>query len=377
MTGLNLNSKKFITIILPPITSCNPINGVTTNYYLNCTQIIAEETNGNITEYLYNSTGVIGFRYRASTYAADKWDIYFFEKNLQGDIVAVYTSSGVKKISYTYDAWGNFTKTKSILTPTVVVNNPFTYRGYYYDKDLGLYYLNSRYYDSQTGRFISADVFEAVTAIPNALTDKNLYAYCDNNPVMRQDNGGEFWLEAGIMAIGGIIGGAINGINSIITQAQTNEINWTSVLVSTASGFVNGAVAASPLGRKWQAFAGGVIGGLSNIVDAFLNGEEIDWAETTVSIFSGTFSGWIGGDGANYEFCLSNTIRSTKSTIIKETGRANQRYAQKTIKNAVSYRNNIMKTATGSGGYKYILGTKMSDVINNIFSKYINILRGN
>ena len=175
------------------IRTSKTVNGVTTNYYLNGTQIIAEETNGNITEYLYNSTGVIGFRYRASTYAADKWDLYFFEKNLQNDIVAVYNTAGLKLISYTYDAWGNFTKTKSILTPTVVVNNPFTYRGYYYDKDLGLYYLNSRYYDSQTGRFISADVFEAVTAIPNALTDKNLYAYCDNNPVMRRDDGGKFW----------------------------------------------------------------------------------------------------------------------------------------------------------------------------------------
>ena len=48
MTGINLNSKMFITVILPPITSCNSINGVTTNYYLNGTQIIAEETNGHI-----------------------------------------------------------------------------------------------------------------------------------------------------------------------------------------------------------------------------------------------------------------------------------------------------------------------------------------
>ena len=87
MTGLNLNSKIFITVILPPITSRKTVNGVTTNYYLNGTQIIAEETNGNITEYLYNGTGIIGFRYRASTYAADKWDIYFFEKNLQGEQV--------------------------------------------------------------------------------------------------------------------------------------------------------------------------------------------------------------------------------------------------------------------------------------------------
>ena len=191
------------------IRTSKTVNGVTTNYYLNGTQIIAEETNGNITEYLYNSTGVIGFRYRASSYAADKWDIYFFEKNLQNDIVAVYTSSGVKKISYTYDAWGNVTKTKSILTPTVVVNNPFTYRGYYYDKDLGLYYLNSRYYDSQTGRFISADGY---VSTGQGILGNNMFSYCGNNPISRTDPGGQIWgsilefLKTAVQEIGKAVG---------------------------------------------------------------------------------------------------------------------------------------------------------------------------
>ena len=72
-------------------------------------------------------------------------------------------------------------------------NNPFRYRGYYFDKDLDLYYLNARCYDQCTGRFISADEVGVVAATPAGLTDKNLFAYCDNNPVARVDGDGEFW----------------------------------------------------------------------------------------------------------------------------------------------------------------------------------------
>ena len=71
--------------------------------------------------------------------------------------------------------------------------SPFLYRGYYYDVDLNLYVTGTRYYDPAIGRFINADDSSAITATPEALTDKNLYAYCDNNPVMRADHGGAFW----------------------------------------------------------------------------------------------------------------------------------------------------------------------------------------
>ena len=76
---------------------------------------------------------------------------------------------------------------------TLPDSNPFRYRGYYYDTETGFYYLSSRYYDPVTGRFISMDDVSVVTASPTALQGKNLFAYCDNNPVMRVDNGGAFW----------------------------------------------------------------------------------------------------------------------------------------------------------------------------------------
>ena len=80
---------------------------------------------------------------------------------------------GTKLVSYSYDAWGNFEATYQNGATQSTLYNPFVYRGYYYDCDLGLYYLNSRYYDSNTGRFISADNIDVICSTPNALTDKN------------------------------------------------------------------------------------------------------------------------------------------------------------------------------------------------------------
>ena len=157
--------------------------------------ILAEETSGNITVYVYDSEGLpLGMQYHGVSYAEDEWDVYWYEKNIFGDIVAVYNEAGTKLISYEYDAYGKFDATyyNGGINSTAY-NNPFRYRGYYYDTDLALYYLNSRYYDAKTGRFISPDNIDVICATPTALTDKNLYAYCDNNPVMRRDDGGQFW----------------------------------------------------------------------------------------------------------------------------------------------------------------------------------------
>ena len=200
-------------------------NGVTTTYYLNGSQIIGEETNGNITVYLYDVSGLpVGLQYHGATYSATTWDVYWFEKNLHGDIIAVYNSTGTKIVSYTYDAWGNCTATST--TNTVVANNPFRYRGYYYDADLGLYYLNSRYYDANVGRFVNADSIGYLGANGD-LNSYNLYAYCSNNPVMGYDPMGTWdWgslkkfgqncLKAAVVVIGvaiavGSIGAAIGG----------------------------------------------------------------------------------------------------------------------------------------------------------------------
>ena len=92
--------------------------------------------------------------------------------------------------SYTYDAWGNESYTYS---SGVGAENPFRYRGYYYDNETGFYYLQSRYYDPEICRFISADNLELLPALSQTAGQLNLYAYCNNNPVMYTDPTGEFW----------------------------------------------------------------------------------------------------------------------------------------------------------------------------------------
>ena len=174
-------------------------NGVTTTYYLSGSQILAEETSGNVTVYIYDSEGLpLGMQYHKASYAEDVWDVYLYEKNIFGDIVAIYDEAGTKLISYKYDAYGCcVSKEHNGGYSTTAYNNPFRYRGYYYDRDLELYYLNARYYDGYTGRFISPDDVLYLGANGDLLS-YNLYAYCSNNPVMYVDPTGKWTFSFGI-----------------------------------------------------------------------------------------------------------------------------------------------------------------------------------
>ena len=112
---------------------------------------------------------------------------YYYVTNLQGDIIAILNDSGTCVAEYSYDAWGNCTVTKD--TNTIALDNPLRYRGYYYDFDSGLYYLQSRFYDANTGRFINADEPTLIGA-NGGMVSNNLFAYCDNNPVINIDPSG-------------------------------------------------------------------------------------------------------------------------------------------------------------------------------------------
>lgn len=86
------------------------VNGVTHYYTYDGIQLVKEEWGNNVMIFLYDATGSpVGMQYRNSTYAAGVWDIYYYEKNLQGDIVAIYNATGTKLVSYDYDAWGRIT----------------------------------------------------------------------------------------------------------------------------------------------------------------------------------------------------------------------------------------------------------------------------
>ena len=146
--------------------------------------------------YIYDANGSpIGFRCREVDYASGVWDVYWYEKNPFGDIVAIYSSTGQKLISYEYDPWGNFTTTNHTGASTTARYNSLKYRGYYYDDDFNMYYLQSRYYDPATCRFISPD--SLMSGVNGSLHGFNLYAYCFNNPLSYTDSQGNWpkWME--------------------------------------------------------------------------------------------------------------------------------------------------------------------------------------
>ena len=200
-------------------------------YYLDGSQITAEIWTQNGVEYLlyylYDETGSpLGMQYRTSNYASGTFDFYFFEKNLQGDIVAVYNSNGKKICTYTYDAWGNCTTTRasgitSLESQIASSYNPFRYRGYYYDTQTGFYYLQSRYYNPEWGRFLNVDGY---ISSGSGLLGQNMFVYANNNPIMFSDPTGEFpWLIIGIVAVAAVVIPTV--VNHIVNAVNYSKID--------------------------------------------------------------------------------------------------------------------------------------------------------
>lgn len=124
--------------------------------------------------------------------------VFFFLKNLQGDITAVFNEIGECVLEYSYDAFGNIsadlrasTIESYIESAAAIFYTPITYRGYMYDYYTGLYYLQSRYYNPPYGRFLNMDDTDILEKTVGTVHGANLFAYGNNNPVMNVDYSGE------------------------------------------------------------------------------------------------------------------------------------------------------------------------------------------
>jgi RHS repeat-associated protein len=136
---------------------------------------------------------------------------YYYVTNALGDVVAILDSTGAPVVEYTYDAWGRLLTTNGSMSGTLGLHNPLRYRGYVYDEETGLYYLQSRYYNPTICRFISADSISYLGA-DGTLTSYNLFVYCGNNPVNKIDPNGQ--LPIAVMAVIAVV--AIGIINNVI-----------------------------------------------------------------------------------------------------------------------------------------------------------------
>lgn len=165
------------------------VGGVTTEYYLNGDTVMAEKKSGNLIVYMFDENGErYGFTYNGTP--------YYYVCNMQGDVIRILNASGSIVAKYEYDAWGKVLKVTNAsgtvqTSATFIGNvNPIRYRGYSYDTDSGLYYLQSRYYDPEICRFINSDEPEMIVASQNTLLSKDLYSYCFNNPPKYVDSNG-------------------------------------------------------------------------------------------------------------------------------------------------------------------------------------------
>ena len=169
------------------------VNGVQTDFITSGIKLLGQKTGENVLLWQVDGNdNTIGFNYNNIP--------YFYMKNLQGDIVGITDASGNIVAKYTYDSWGKLISIKDAsdvdkTTDTTFIGyiNPLRYRGYYYDFETGLYYLNARYYDPEVNRFISAD--ETLDG------GYNLFEYCGNNPVSFADCSGHDLEEAAIARV--------------------------------------------------------------------------------------------------------------------------------------------------------------------------------
>ena len=276
-------------------------------------------------EFCYDETGVTGVKYDGKQYV--------YRKDAQGNIVALLDETYQVVVKYIYDAWGNVTAydasgSKITDGTHIGIKNPFRYRGYYYDEELDWYYLQTRYYDPETGRFITID--DVSYLAPDTINGLNLYAYCGNNPVMNVDPNGtwswsKFWktvavvvvavvVVAAVVAVTVVTGGAAapvlasagigavtSGVVSGVTQyATTGYIDLAQLFVDVAFGTVTGAFGGSTLGALGMAIAGGVTGFMGSVAGDFVAGQDIQWGMAVVSGIIGAVFGAASHGGAQY-----------------------------------------------------------------------------
>ena len=259
------------------------VNGSTHKYLYRGGLLIADICGNDALYFRYDQNGeVIGFLRTLGVNRAE----YRYVKNQQGDVVAVIDFAGAEAATYSYDGWGNLLTTGGY-DANLASRNPLRYRGYYYDSETALYYVSSRYYDPDIGRWINADTTDVLSLPYYHLGQYNLFSYCNNNPVNDRDDDGQLsWLAkiaigAAAIAIGvgvtALTGGAalpalvagvkaacVAGAISAGTSATTTAVR-SAVSGDSFSTVVQKSAKAAVDGFTDGFMAGGIAAGASQV----------------------------------------------------------------------------------------------------------------
>ena len=281
--------------------------------------------------------------------------LYYYVLNAQGDVVRIVDGSRSVVASYTYDPWGKIISSSGTLADI----NPLRYRGYYYDSETGFYYLQSRYYDPEIGRFINADSYASTDA--TGLLSTNMFAYCENDPVNKSDPDG----EVAHLAIGAVVGAIANvGFSYLNHMIAGESYGLKEAALDALSGAASGALAASGVGLLGQVIGNGLTSGVAYFARADINNQRTTTSGFLVSIADGMMSGAIGGKGADGAK-LSGVYKTAKQMIGNTTSpKKIAMYSAKIV--------GVKKTIV-EGVSRLNLSLMFSNFIGNVRSKLVNL----
>ena len=226
------------------------VDGVTTEYYTVGGKLLAEKTGDRVLTFYYDDKG-------APVSVELNGTRYYYHRNLQGDVIGLYSTTGAVVAEYTYDPWGKLLNITDTSGTDIGALNPLRYRGYYYDTETGFYFLQSRYYDPTVGRFINVD--GQLSGVGGDMQGYNLFAYCQNDPVNMSDPTGHWPKLSTIYTAVAITAFAVAAVAFAVASCGVAVPG----LVAVGSGMIIGASAGAAATATNIAIGAAIIAGAS------------------------------------------------------------------------------------------------------------------
>lgn len=294
-------------------------NGTYTYSYVYSGSQLAMMSKGNDTLYFtYDASGVpLAVKYNGTT--------YYYKTNLQGDIIAIVDGTGTEVVNYAYDAWGVLLAISGTMKDTLGTVNPLTYRGYVYDRETGLYYLQSRYYDPELGRFINAD--NRLSDVGGEILGYNMFAYCMNNPVNGSDPTGNWakWFETTVKVVSAVVLVAAVAVTVAAVSAYTAgsatplAVYGATVLLGAALSGINGGIANEAKGNSYfNGYIGGSFGGATQAAASRFPGGTV-WGG---GLGTGTGTGITMGLNNLDPYSSDSSLSEIKDAVVDSTTKA-------------------------------------------------------
>ena len=326
--------------------------GSTTYKFTTLSGLVTRQTGGGKTiDFVYDENNQpLAMKYNNT--------LYYYVLNAQGDVVRIVNSSRSVVASYTYDPWGKIISSSGTLADI----NPLRYRGYYYDSETGFYYLQSRYYDPEIGRFINADSYASTDA--TGLLSTNMFAYCENDPVNKSDPSGEAFSLITI-AVGATVGALVNAAGTALSNVAAGK-DWNDGIgLALLSGAVFGAVSTISMNPAARLAISAVASAAESVYDQVKNDGSVNLGRLTADVAVGTISGYSGyiGNSLTGSFVKSGSMlkgqigNAFKSkNVFDGLKRAGKNYLKRTFKLYKGEFFSVRKILKGIGstvGYNY------------------------